>query len=133
MAKPKFSDEICECLIESYSNGIPLKYCADSVGIARQTVYDWMNKGKEQKRGKYHQFYLDMQKAKAKFILHHQMKIRDNKDWRASQYLLQCVDPDDYVVTEKKQVKAEVESDVTVNLLERMKQKRKELNDLDKD
>ena len=69
-----------------------------------------MNKGKNAKSGKYRDFYLDMQKAKSKFIAHHQLKIAESKDWRASQYLLQVTDTDQFVITEKKQVEANIES-----------------------
>ena len=97
----KFNEEICQCLIEFYSNGTPLKYCADAVGIKRQTVYNWMNKGKEARSGKYHQFYLDMQKARAKNINKNFQDIQNNKSWMAKQYALQCMDPDEFVVAEK--------------------------------
>ena len=45
MARPKFSEEICACLVENYGNGLPLKYCADAVGIHRNTLLNWMKKG----------------------------------------------------------------------------------------
>ncbi len=112
MAKPKFSEEVCQCIIEFHSEGVPLKYCADSVGIARQTIYDWMRKGEKAKSGKYHQFYVDMQKARARFILHHQKKIANSPSWMASQYLLQCVDPDEYVVAEKQKIESETKATI---------------------
>ena len=102
--------------MENYSKGIPLKYCADSVGIARQTIYDWMNKGKNAKSGKYRDFYLDMQRAKSKFIAHHMQKIGDSKSWMASQYLLQVTDPDEYVVAEKQQIEANAKTEVTAKV-----------------
>ena len=112
MAEPKFSEELCECLVENYGKGIPLKYCADSVGIARQTIYDWMNKGKNAKSGKYRDFYLDMQRAKSKFIAHHIGKIQDNKSWMSSQYLLQVTDPDEFVVAEKQKIESETKATI---------------------
>ena len=108
----KFSEDICQCLIEFYSNGTPLKYCADAVGIRRETVYLWMNKGKKAKRGKYHDFYLDMQRARAKFKAHHLQKISNSKSWMASQYLLQCVDPDEFVVAEKQKIESETKATI---------------------
>ena len=68
MAKPKFSEEVCQCIIEFHSDGIPLKYCAEAVGIARQTIYDWMRKGEEAKSGKYHQFYVDMKRPEPSLL-----------------------------------------------------------------
>ena len=91
---------------------MPIKYCADAAGIHRKTIYDWMKKGKEAKSGKYHQFFLDMQKARSKFISFHLQKIASNKSWMASQYLLQVTDPEVYVVAEKKEIEADVKADV---------------------
>ena len=116
MARPKFSEEICECLVENYGKGLPLKYCADAVGIGRTTLYDWMKRGETAKSGKYREFYLEMQKARAKFILHHQRKIANSPSWMASQYLLQCVDPDEYVVAEKQQIEAETKQTIEANV-----------------
>ena len=112
----KFNEDTCKCLTENYEKGLPLKYCADIAGVARSTVYNWMDKGKQSKRGKYHDFYQDMQRAKSKFIAHHQLKIAESKDWRASQYLLQVTDTEKYVVTEKKQVQADVKTDILAKL-----------------
>lgn len=126
----KFNEEICKELIIAHENGLPKNACAGIVGINRRTLYDWLKKGEKAKTGKYHDFYLRWLKAEARFQAYHLKKINDSKDWKASQYLLQVTDSDSYVVTEKKQVKADVQSEITVNLLERMKQKRQELNDL---
>lgn len=128
----KFNEETCKCIVDNYSKGLTITDCADIAGVARETVQRWMKKGETARSGKYRQFHLDMLKARAKFKEHHHQKIADSKDWRASQYLLQVTDSNRYVVTEKKQVKADVKSEVTINLLEKMKQKRSELNDLDK-
>lgn len=95
---------------------MPLKYCADSVGIARQTIYDWMNKGKNAKSGKYREFYLDMQRAKSKFIAHHMNKIGNSNSWMASQYLLQVTDTEQFVVAEKQQIEAETKTTLEANV-----------------
>lgn len=107
----KFSEETCNCIIKNYSEGLPLKYCADAAGVNRNTVYNWMNKGKKAKSGKYKKFYQDMMVAKSKFISHHLHKIHDSKSWMASQYLLQVTDTEQFVVAEKKQLEATVESE----------------------
>ena len=112
MARPKFSEEICECLVENYGKGLPLKYCADAVGIHRNTLLNWMKKGETAKSGKYRDFYLDMQRAKSKFIAHHIGKIQDNKSWMSSQYLLQVTDPDEFVVAEKQKIESETKATI---------------------
>ena len=110
--KPKFSDEVCDCLVENYGKGIPLKYCADIVGIHRNTLLNWMKKGKSAKSGKYRDFYIDMQRAKSKFIAHHIGKIEANKSWMSSQYLLQVTDPDEFVVAEKQKIESETKATI---------------------
>lgn len=112
MAKPKFSEELCECLVENYGKGLPLKYCADAVGIHRNTLLNWMKKGEAARSGKYRDFYLDMQRAKSKFISHHLQKIQDNKSWMSSQYLLQVTDPDEFVVAEKQKIESETKATI---------------------
>ena len=112
MAKPKFSEELCECLVENYGKGLPLKYCADAVGIHRNTLLNWMKKGESARSGKYRDFYLDMQRAKSKFIAHHIGKIQDNKSWMSSQYLLQVTDPDEFVVAEKQKIESETKATI---------------------
>ena len=112
----KFNEEICKCLVEFYADGIPLKYCADAVGINRSTIYDWMEKGAKAKSGKYKKFYLDMQKARAKFIQKNVKEIQDNKSWMAKQYLLQVTDPEQFVVAEKQQIEAETKTTLEANV-----------------
>ena len=75
-----------------------------------------MEKGEKARSGKYREFYLDMQKARAKFILHHQRKIANSPSWMASQYLIQCVDPETYVVAEKQQIEAETKQTIEANV-----------------
>ena len=112
----KFNEEICKCLVEFYADGIPLKYCADAVGINRSTIYDWMEKGAKAKSGKYKKFYLDMQKARAKFIQKNVKEIQDNKSWMAKQYLLQVTDPEQFVVAEKQHIEAENKQTIEANV-----------------
>jgi hypothetical protein len=71
-----------------------------------------MNKGKKAKSGKYHDFYLEMQRAKSKFIAHHMNKIGNSNSWMASQYLLQVTDTEQFVVAEKQQIEAETKQTI---------------------
>ena len=123
----KFNEETCKCIVENYSEGLTITDCADIAGVARETVHRWIKKGKKARSGKYKQFYLDMKQARAKFKKHHHMKIAESKDWKASQYLLQVTDSETYVVTEKKQVNADVKTD----LLEKLQRPLPELEDDD--
>lgn len=112
----KFNEDTCKCLVENHGKGLPIKDCADIAGISRQTVYEWMRKGESAKRGKYRDFYLDMQRARANFKAHHLQKISNSKSWMASQYLLQCVDPDEFVVAEKQKIESETKATIEANV-----------------
>ena len=116
MTITKFNEETCNCLVDNYSKGLTITDCANIAGIDRRTVHRWIEKGEKARSGKYKQFYLEMQKAKSKFKEHHLRKIAEAKDWRASQYLLQVTDSETYVVTEKKQVNADVKTDLLEKL-----------------
>lgn len=116
MTITKFNKETCKCLVDNYSKGLTITDCANIAGIDRRTVHRWIEKGEKARSGKYKQFYLEMQKAKSKFKEHHLRKIAEAKDWRASQYLLQVTDSETYVVTEKKQVNADVKTDLLEKL-----------------
>ena len=127
MTITKFNEETCKCLVDNYSKGLTITDCANIAGIDRRTVHRWIEKGEKARSGKYKQFYLEMQKAKSKFKEHHLRKIAEAKDWRASQYLLQVTDSETYVVTEKKQVNADVKTD----LLEKLQRPLPELKEDD--
>ena len=90
--KSKFNDTVIDIIITSHSNGLPMKYCADLAGISRSSLYNYINEGKNAKRGKKRDFYLKFVKARSQFILFHLKKINTADDWRASQYILSVID-----------------------------------------
>ena len=108
----RFNDEICSELCSLHEEGLPLKSCAALVELSRQSVYDWLNKGKAAKSGKYRQFYLNWKKAEARYEQYHLQKIHNNKSWMAHQYLLQVKDPQMYVVAEKQEIENKIEAEV---------------------
>ncbi len=112
----KFNDEICKELCDLHSEGLPQKSCADLVGINRRTLYDWLQKGEKAKSGKYRQFYINWQKASARYEREHLNHIRDSPSWLAHQYLLQVKDPETYVVAEKQQIEAETKSTIAADV-----------------
>lgn len=112
--KPKFSEEIVKELCTLHENGLPKKSCAKYVGIDRGTLYNWIQKGKKAKSGKYKEFYDQWLKAEAKYELHHLNKINKSPSWMSSQYLLQVHDPDTYVIAEKQKLEADLKADMKV-------------------
>ena len=112
----KFNEEICKEICDLHSEGLPQKSCADLVGINRRTLYDWIQKGKNAKSGKYKQFYQNWLKASAKYEREHLSHISDSTSWLAHQYLLQVKDPETYVVAEKQQIEAETKTTLEANV-----------------
>ena len=112
MATIKFSEEICAELCQAHEEGLPQKDCADLVGINRKTIQRWLSKGENAKSGRYRDFYINWNKAHAKFKRFHINEINNSKFWQAHQYMLQVSDPDTYVVAEKQQVESKVEAEV---------------------
>ena len=129
----KFTKEICETLCTLHEDGLPQKTCADLVGIDRKTLYNWIQKGKKAKSGKYKEFYHQWQRANAKFIQTHQSHISENKDWRAHQYLLQVTDPETYVITEKTENETKIQGDIRTETLNRLERPLPELEPDDDD
>lgn len=112
----KFNQDICNDLCELYSQGLSQKDCADIVGINRKTLSRWLNKGENAKSGKYRQFYLQWQKAKALYKQMHLSYINKSPSWLAHQYMLQVMDPDKFVVAEKQQIEAETKTTLEANV-----------------
>ena len=108
----KFNEEICQELCELCEEGLTAKSCAAIVGIGRRTLYDWLERGKNAKSGKYRTFYLNWKKAEARYEQYHLGKIHNSKSWMAHQYLLQVKDSETYVVAEKQQVESKAEVDL---------------------
>ena len=112
----KFNEEICKEICDLHSEGLPQKSCADLVGINRRTLYDWIQKGKNAKSGKYKQFYQNWLRASAKYEREHLSEISGSNSWLAHQYLLQVKDPETYVVAEKQQIEAETKTTLEANV-----------------
>ena len=110
----KFNEEICNQICEARSEGFSREECADACGIHRNTLYGWLEKGKNAKTGKYHDFYKRWLKAQIEFKRHHIRKINESKDWRSSQYMLSITD-DRYVQKDKVDIKADVKHDTNLS------------------
>ena len=127
---PELSARFCEAISKGHSIGAA---CA-IVDISRQTYYNWYDKGKNAKSGKYKQFYCDVDNAEDKATHRAEKPIIDAipQDAREAKWWLIKRRQDLYgerTYTEAK-IDAEVKSEVTVNLLEKIKQKREELDDI---
>ena len=127
---PEVSDKICEALEKGHS----IKGACGCVGIHETTYYNWYNRGQEAKSGKYKQFACDVDNARAKATCNVEAVIlnvipespQDAKWWLSKH------NPETYVDRQYNETKlnAKVDAEITVNLLDKVKQKRRELNDL---
>jgi len=59
MARPsKFTQSVRKKIINRFRKGLSLTTIAEEVGIARRTLYNWLNRGQWDTEGEYHKFYL---------------------------------------------------------------------------
>lgn len=130
---PETSKLICDAIKKGHS-------IAGACGIAEiteRTFYVWIKRGNEAKSGKYKQFVCDVELAKAKATQKVEKVILDEipDNPQDAKWWLTKHRPDIYVdrVVNETKVEADIKSEVTLNLLEKMKQKRSELNDLNSD
>ena len=127
---PELSDKLCEALAKGYS--IPA--ACSVVGIVVQTYYNWYNKGRDAKSGKFKQFFCDVNNAQDKATYSVETVIIDSipDNPKDAKWWLTKRRPDTYGDRQYNETKidAKVESDVTLNLLDRVKEKRLGLNDL---
>ena len=90
-----YNDDLVEEIVTLRENGLSLNLCADYVQISRSTLYGWLKKGKS-KRSKYHDFYLKMNSAKAKYAMYHQLEMNKSSDWKMHRYACHLADPEGY-------------------------------------
>lgn len=137
MAKLKLTDQLCDEICNDIKAGVPIDHASIAHGITRVTFYNWYNKGKDAKSGKFKKFYDKVEEAKSVAITLRARRIykAGETDWKSDAWWLERVDPDNFARKDKYEhtVDAKVESKVTVNLLEKIKQKRAELDDINHD
>ena len=130
---PELSHKLCEALAKGYS--IPA--ACSVVGIVENTYYNWYDRGKDAKSGKYRQFYCDANNAKDKATHLVETVILDSipSNPQDAKWWLTKHRPDIYVdrTFNETKLEADVKSEVTVNLLDKVKAKRRELNGLHSD
>lgn len=130
----KFTPELSKKFCEALEKGHSIEGACGAVGISFQTYRNWYTKGEKAKSGKYKQFICDVQTAQEKATNMVEKVILDNipTNPQDAKWWLTKRRPDIYADKTYNETKldANVQSEVTVNLLDKVKQKRKELNDL---
>ena len=129
---PQISARICDAIAKGHS----IQGACGFAEISEPTFYNWIHRGEKAKTGKYKQFVCDVELAKAKATQKVEQVIIDNipDNPKDAKWWLTKRRPETYgdrTYTETK-LNADIKSEITINLLERIKEKRSELNDLNK-
>lgn len=85
----KFNDETIGKILVYRENGLSLKSCASLAGIDESTLHRWISKGREAKRGRYRDFYINLERANAKFEVYHLKKVTEDETWQSSAWILE--------------------------------------------
>ena len=64
MAKLKLTDQLCDEICNDIKAGVPIKHASISHGISESTFYNWFDKGRDAKSGKFKKFYDKIQEQK---------------------------------------------------------------------
>lgn len=134
MPKLKLTDQLRKDICNDIKAGVPIDHAAIAHGITRATFYNWYRKGKDAKSGKFRQFYDKVEEAKSVAIALRARRIykAGEDNWQADAWWLERVAPNYFgrKDTHTVDMNANVNTEVTVNLLKKVKEKRGELNDI---
>lgn len=104
-----------DAIVEHRMNGATVKEACLMEGQNPDTIYTYLTQGKKAKSGRKRDFYLKMEAAKSQFIKIVKDKMLDSGNPRALEFLLRVTDPDTYNITNKQEVSANVQSNVTLS------------------
>ncbi|MDX8151102.1 hypothetical protein SK069_05820 [Patulibacter brassicae] len=97
-AASKF-DDVAPEILRNLQACLPPDVACELAGVARSTFYDWLKRGREAKSGKYRQFALDVEQAKASAESRLVASIaaaatnREKPDVKAAMFLLERMHP----------------------------------------
>lgn len=112
----KLSPEARKLIIEAILDGAFLTDAAHYAGVDRNTVYNWMRKGRAQRRGKFHDFVMEIDNARAtaKMDASRTIKGAFGRDWKAAAHYLALTDPEHWGDKKKLEVNGNLDSKVTI-------------------
>lgn len=99
MAKGKLNDEVQERICKNLAKGAPYRESAINAGITEATFWNWYNRGKAAKSGKYKKFYLAVEEAKTRCMMDDLECIgraAENGNWQAAAWRLERRNPEDF-------------------------------------
>lgn len=97
--KPSLNTTISKKICDEIKRGLPITKAPLLAGITAKTFYNWYNRGKNAKKGKFHDFYNEVEEAKAYAIALRVENIRQagaDGNWQADAWWLERVDPENF-------------------------------------
>ena len=113
----KITPEILDEIVEHHKNGATVKEACQLTGMNVDTIYSYITDGKKAKSGKKRDFYLKMEEANAVFIQDIKERMIDSASPRALEFLLRATAPETYNISNKQEVKADVNNNFSLNLM----------------
>jgi hypothetical protein len=118
--RSKFTPKACKTILDHIKLGMPYKFAATAAGVDYTTFNKWVNKGKEQETGQYHDFYNEVQEAEAIFVRNNLARIAKaatEGSWQAAVWMLKIRHPDEFTEVIKTDNKNEHSGQIVVNLV----------------
>ena len=118
MTKLKLTDELCKEICNDIKAGVPIKHAAISHGITERTFYNWFDRGKEAKSGKFKKFYDEIKEAKSVAITLRARRIykAGESNWQADAWWLERVDPDNFGRKDTHKIDMDARADVNAQV-----------------
>ena len=114
------NDALVNNICNHIASGVPQGHSARLCGISESSFYKWMQRGRREESGEYHDFVKKVELAKSRAIANRVSKIAeagDNGDWKAHAWWLSRMDHDNFGDKRDIKVDAEVESKTNFNEL----------------
>ena len=131
MTKIKLTDELCDEICKDITQGVPIKHAAIAHGISESTFYNWMDKGKKAKSGKFCKFFNKVNEAKSQAIKLRAKRIckAGKSNWQADAWWLERVDPENFGRRETIKQDVTLDANVRTELLAKLERPLPELKD----
>lgn len=117
-------DIIQKPLLDRIRAGTPIRQACASVGLSKDTFYDWMRKGEAAASGQHKEFYEAVEKAKADAVIESVLIIRKaaKENWQAAAWFLERCHPDEFS-RDRQNVNVAIQNNTQVVVSENIKER----------
>lgn len=116
--KTKLTKEIQEKICKYIEIGVPFKYAALACGISERTLYNWLERGEKEGKGKYFQFLQAVKEAEARSVVRDIAileKAAQEGKWQAVAWRLERRHPEDF--GRRDELRLEHSGKIDINIL----------------